>query len=39
MSIVKEIIDRHQGEIRVTSKPSTGSILALYLPLYPKMIR
>lgn len=36
MSIAKNIIDRHKGEISVTSSPETGTSICVWLPVAPR---
>jgi signal transduction histidine kinase len=35
LSIVKRIVSRHRGEIRITSSPAEGTTVSVRLPLAP----
>jgi signal transduction histidine kinase len=37
LSLVKELIDLHHGEIKIASKVNTGTTITLYLPLTPRL--
>ncbi len=34
LSVVKEIVDRHRGWVRVEGKPNKGACFTIYIPLY-----
>ncbi|MEZ5850141.1 MAG: ATP-binding protein [Hyphomicrobiaceae bacterium] len=39
LAIVKHIVNRHQGELRITSTPGEGSQFTMFLPLTPAAAR